>query len=131
MPNPLDRLLGDVVTAVTTIATAFDPTRSNTEWLRTLFSIGLTELGIDNATAAVERMYPPGYIVPATAAAGPGGPNPSPGMNPGADQGDLSSSSMTGAMGDESQNSYGGGYAAGTRMARSRVRGRLSRSRRP
>ena len=69
MPNPFDRLLGDVVTAVTTIATTFDPQQSNTKLLRTLLSIGLTELGIEDAAAAVERIYPPGYIAPATAAA--------------------------------------------------------------
>ena len=109
MPNPLDRLLGDVVTAITTIAQTFDPTQSNTELLRTLRSIGLTELGIEDAAAAVERNYHRGMAATA-AAAGPGGPNaPAPGMNPGADQGEFSAQSQTGAMSDDSQDSYGGG----------------------
>ena len=103
-----------MVTAVTTIAQTFDPTQSNTELLRTLLAIVLTELGVEDAAATVERIYPPGYVAPATAAqAGPGGPDAPPAMNPGADQGEFSSSSMTGAMGDDAQNQYGGGYAGG------------------
>jgi hypothetical protein len=74
-------------------------------------------LGVEDAeaaAAAVEPIYPPGYVAPAVAAqAGPGGPNSSPAMNPGADQGEFSSSAMTGPMGGDSQNSYGGGYAGG------------------
>ena len=47
---------------------------------------------VEDTAAAVERIYPPGYVAPATAAAaGPGGPNaPAPAMNPGADQGEFS-----------------------------------------
>ena len=81
MPNALDRLLGDVVTTITMVAQTFDPTQSNTELLRTLLTIVLTDLGIEDAAATVERIYPPGYVAPTVeASAGPGGPNaPAPG----------------------------------------------------
>lgn len=72
------------------------------------------ELGIEDATAAVEPIYPLGHIAPATAAAArPGGPNASPAMNPGADTGEFSNQAQTRTIGDDSQNQYGGGYARG------------------
>jgi hypothetical protein len=127
MPNPLEPLLGDVVTAITAIAQTFDPTHSDMELLWALLSIGQTELGIEDATAAVERIYPPGYVAPATAAAArPGDPNASPAMNPAADTGEFSDPAQTGTIGDDSQNQYGGGYAGGN-LRRGRRRAAMTR----
>lgn len=120
MPSPLQRLLGDLVLAVMNVAKTFDPNNTNTELSRTLLTVCLTELGLEDPAGAVERILPAGYVDPAVAAAeGPGGPGtpapgegPVPGM-PGSSAGEFSADSMTGPMAGDAQNGYGGGYGGG------------------
>lgn len=119
MPNPLKRMIGDLVLAIMNIAKTFDPNNTNTELSRTLLAIALGEgLEMEDPAGAVERIFPQGYVDPAVAAAegppggGAGGGGPEPGMN-GSQYGEFSPDAMTGSMGDDSNNGYGGGYGGG------------------
>lgn len=79
MPNPLKRMLGDLMTAIQTIATVFDPNNTNMELSRVLLAVALSEgLELDSVPEMVERILPPGYEDPAVAAAAAAGqPSPS------------------------------------------------------
>lgn len=121
MPSPLKRLLGDLVLAVMNIAKTFDPNNTNTMLSRTLLTIALAELELEDPAGAVERIFPQGYVDPAVSAAegaagaggAPGAPGaPSPGM-PGSDAGEFSPDAMTGGPSSDSNNGYGGGYSGG------------------
>jgi hypothetical protein len=116
MPSPLKRLLGDVVTAVQAVATTFDPNNSNTNLSRTLLTIALSELDLEDPAGAVEKIFPRGYTDPVVAAqegppGGSDGQQGSPG-NPLNFSGDADSSGG-GGFGGDSNNGYGGGYAGG------------------
>lgn len=70
LPNPLRRMLTDIVTAVQTIATTFDPNNTNPELSRVLLAVALGEgLELDSVPEIVERIFPPGYQDPAQQAA--------------------------------------------------------------
>lgn len=70
MPSPLRRAMGDLLTGVSLIAKTFDPNCSNIELSRTLLGIALGEgLEIEDPGAAVERIFPEGYVDPMVAAA--------------------------------------------------------------
>lgn len=120
MPSPLKRLLSDIVTAVQVIGGTFDPNNTNTELSRTLLTIALQELDLEDPAGAVERIFPPGYVDPQVASSqGPPGQTPPPfgdlgqqqfgefaGLDPNADPNQN-------GLGQDAQNSYGGGYAGG------------------
>jgi hypothetical protein len=117
MPSPLQRLLGDLVLAVMNIAKTFDPNNTNTELARTLLTVSLSELGLEDPAGAVERILPQGYVDPAVQMAmkaqqGIGGAEPAPGM-PGSNAGEFSQDAYSGPMGGDDQNGYGGGYGGG------------------
>jgi hypothetical protein len=88
MPSPLRRMLGDLVTAVQSIAMTFDPNNTNNELSRILLTIALGEgLEVQDAPELVDQALPKGYVDPALAAqmAGAGlGPDgkPLPGQAP-------------------------------------------------
>lgn len=70
MPSPLRRMMTDLVTACTSIATTFDPNGTNTELSRILMTIALGEaLEMQDPADAVDKIFPPGYVDPALAAA--------------------------------------------------------------
>jgi hypothetical protein len=70
MPNPLKRMLTDLMTAITAIAQTFDPNNTNMELSRTLLAIALGEgLELEDPAAAVEKIFPEGYVDPAVEAA--------------------------------------------------------------
>lgn len=70
MPSPLKRMMGDLITAVQTIATTFDPNNTNIELSRTLLAIALGEgLELEDPAGAVEKIFPEGYVDPAVEAA--------------------------------------------------------------
>lgn len=70
MPSPLRRAMGDLINGVSIIAKTFDPNASNMELSRTLLGIALGEgLEVEDPGAAVERIFPPGYVDPMVAAA--------------------------------------------------------------
>jgi hypothetical protein len=70
MPNPLRRLMSDLVAAISQIATTFDPNGTNMELSRTLLTVALGEaLEIVDPAEAVERIFPPGYQDPMMAQA--------------------------------------------------------------
>lgn len=69
LPNPLKRMLADVVTAVQTICQTFDPNNTNPELSRVMLTVALSELELDSVPEIVERIFPPGYEDPAQAAA--------------------------------------------------------------
>ena len=69
MPNPLRRLLGELITAVTNIAKTFDPNGTNIELSRYLLGVALAEgLEVENPKAVVDLVLPPDYVDPAMAA---------------------------------------------------------------
>jgi hypothetical protein len=75
MPSPLRRSMGDLVTAGSNIAKTFDPNNTNLELSKLLLAILLGEaLEVEDPAAAVERIFPDGYMDPATMAAMPTGP---------------------------------------------------------
>lgn len=81
MPNPLKRVMADLVGAVANTARTFDPNNTNLELSRTLLTIVLGQaFEVPDAAAAVERILPPGYTDPMLQAAqqqqGGGGPPP-------------------------------------------------------
>jgi hypothetical protein len=70
MPNPLRRMMTDLVTAVQGIAQTFDPNNTNTELNRVLLAIVLGEaLEIDDPAGVVEKVFPEGYVDPMIALA--------------------------------------------------------------
>jgi hypothetical protein len=80
MPSPLRRSMGDLITAVSTVAKTFDPNATNMELSRLLLGIALGEaLEVEDPGAAVERVFPDGYVDPAVAAALGGGAPGAPG----------------------------------------------------
>lgn len=69
LPNPLRRMMSDLVNSVSTIARTFDPNGTNIELSRTLLSVALGEgLEMDDPAQVVEKVFPPGYKDPAMAA---------------------------------------------------------------
>lgn len=69
LPNPLRRMMGELVNAVSTIARTFDPNGTNIELSRTLLSVAVGEgLEMENPGEVVEKVFPPGYKDPAMAA---------------------------------------------------------------
>jgi hypothetical protein len=70
MPSPLRRAMGDLVNAIANIAKTFDPNNTNMDLSRLLLGIALGEaLEVEDPGAAVERIFPEGYVDPAVAAA--------------------------------------------------------------
>jgi IS5 family transposase len=82
MPNPLRRLLSDLIGAITNIAKTFDPNGTNVELSRFLLGVALAEgLEVENPRAVVDQVMPEDYVDPAMAAfqaqqAAQGGPGP-------------------------------------------------------
>ena len=69
LPNPLRRMMGDLVNAVSTIARTFDPNGTNLELSRMLLAVALGEgLEAEDPAAVVRKVFPPGYKDPAMAA---------------------------------------------------------------
>ena len=69
LPNPLRRMMGDLVNAVSTIARTFDPNGTNLELSRSLLGVALGEgLEIEDPASLVRKVFPPGYKDPAMAA---------------------------------------------------------------
>lgn len=114
MPSPLKRMLGDLVLAVMNIAKTFDPNNTNLELSRTLLTVALGELDLEDPAGAVERIFPAGYVDPLVSSqqGPPGGGAPAPGM-PGSPDGQFSTDAMSGGMGGDAQNGYGGGFMGG------------------
>jgi hypothetical protein len=80
MPSPLRRSMTDLVSAISTVAKTFDPNATNMELSRLLMGIALGEaLEVEDPGAAVERIFPEGYVDPAVAAALGGGAPGAPG----------------------------------------------------
>jgi hypothetical protein len=70
MPSPLRRSMTDLVSAGANIAKTFDPNNTNLELSKLLLGILLGEgLEVEDPGAAVERIFPDGYVDPAMAAA--------------------------------------------------------------
>ena len=70
MPNPLRRMMTDLVSAVGNIAQTFDPNNTNVELSRILLNVVLGEaLEVENPGDLVEKIFPEGYEDPAIAAA--------------------------------------------------------------
>lgn len=69
LPNPLRRMMSDLVNAVSTIARTFDPNGTNMELSRTLLAVALGEgLEMEDPGQIVSKVFPPGYQDPAMAA---------------------------------------------------------------
>lgn len=69
LPNPLRRMMSELVNAVSTIARTFDPNGTNIELSRTLLAVAVGEgLEMDDPGEVVEKVFPPGYKDPAMAA---------------------------------------------------------------
>jgi hypothetical protein len=69
MPSPLRRAMGDLITALSNIAKTFDPNNTNLELSKLLLGIALGEgLEVEDPGAAVERVFPEGYVDPAVQA---------------------------------------------------------------
>lgn len=94
LPNPLRRMMGELVNAVSTIARTFDPNGTNIELSRILLAVAVGEgLELENPGEVVEKVFPPGYKDPAMAAleaqqAAQQGMMPPPGAVPEAEGGD-------------------------------------------
>lgn len=70
MPNPLKRMMTDLVGAVANVARTFDPNNTNPELSRILLAIVLGEgFEQEDPQALVDRILPEGYEDPAVAAA--------------------------------------------------------------
>lgn len=112
MPNPLRRAMGDLIGAVMNIARTFDPNNTNTELSRILLNVALSEgLELQDAAEAVERVFPPGYVDPAVAAAQAQGAPAAPEGEPEDDFGEFGpNAGAVGADGDRhtEDNPYGG-----------------------
>lgn len=71
LPSPIRKMLADLVTAVQTIASTFDPNNTNIDLSRTLLAIVLGEgLEMADPGEVVDKVFPPGYQDPAMAALG-------------------------------------------------------------
>lgn len=69
LPSPLKRALTDLMNAIGTIARTFDPNNTNPELSRTLLTVALGEgLEMEDPAAAVDRIFPEGYVDPMIAA---------------------------------------------------------------
>jgi len=69
LPNPLRRMMSELVNAVSTIARTFDPNGTNIELSRMLLAVAVGEgLEMDNPGEVVDKVFPPGYKDPAMAA---------------------------------------------------------------
>jgi hypothetical protein len=114
MPNPLKRLIGDLVTAAQVTAQAFDPNNTNTELSRTLLSVVLAEaFEIEDPAGAVERIFPKGYVDPATAQQLPNTPGGSSGMGGGMGEFSPDGFGGGGGFGQDPNNGYSQGFGAG------------------
>lgn len=82
LPNPLRRALGDIILAIQNVAKTFDPNNTNVDLSRVLLLLALEEMEIADAADVVEKVFPPGYVDPAVAAAQMAG---APGADPNAD----------------------------------------------
>jgi len=70
LPSPLRRMMGELVTAITGIASTFDPNNTNTELSRILLQVALGQgLELEDPASLVETIFPPGYQDPAIVAA--------------------------------------------------------------
>jgi len=84
LPSPLRRMMADLVSNIANIARTFDPNNTNIALSRAMLYIALGEgLEQENAHDLVDKIFPPGYVDPAIAAAQaaqaqmqPQGPNP-------------------------------------------------------
>lgn len=93
MPNPLKRVLADLVSAATNVARSFDPNNTNLELSRVLLQIVLAEgFEVQDPAGLVKRIYPDGYVDPAVQAAQQaqeqGGAQAPPALEPGAEGAD-------------------------------------------
>lgn len=69
LPNPLRRMMGELVNSVSTIARTFDPNGTNLELSRVLLAVALGEgLETESPGQIVDKVFPPGYVDPAMAA---------------------------------------------------------------
>lgn len=69
LPNPLRRMMTELVGAVSTIARTFDPNGTNMELSRMLLAVAMGEgLEVEDPGQAVDKVFPPGYVDPAMAA---------------------------------------------------------------
>lgn len=65
MPNPLRRMMADLVGAIAQIAQVFDPNNTNVELSRVLLTIALGEgLEVNDPADLVEKILPPGWVDP-------------------------------------------------------------------
>jgi hypothetical protein len=116
MPNPLKRMIGDLVTAAQLTAQAFDPNNTNTELSRTLLEVVLAEaFEIEDPAGAVERIFPKGYVDPvqsAQLAAAPGGGGGQPETGEFSPEGGGGSGGMDG-FGQDPNNGVSQGFGAG------------------
>lgn len=115
MPSPLRRAMTDLVTSLSTIAKTFDPNNTNLELSKLLLGIALGEaLEVEDPGAAVERVFPEGYVDPAVAAAMAAGGQADPSLPPGG----FTPTAAQGAVGADGQrhanpdNPYGAPQAA-------------------
>ena len=70
LPSPLRRMMGELVTAITGIASTFDPNNTNTKLSRILLTVALGQgLELEDPASLVETIFPPGYQDPAIVAA--------------------------------------------------------------
>lgn len=88
MPSPLRRMMTDLVTAITGIASTFDPNNSNIELSRALLTIALGEaFEVQDPADLVDQIFPEGYVDPlvaqAQAQAAAMQPDPNAGFGPG------------------------------------------------
>lgn len=118
MPNPLKRLIGDLVTAAQLTATAFDPNHTNTELSRTLLGVVLAEaFEIEDPAGAVERIFPKGYVDPAASMMLPNAPGGGGGGGPMSSMGEFAPGSGGdfghGGFGEDANNEYSQGFGAG------------------
>lgn len=85
MPNPLRRMMTDLVSSIGTIAQTFDPNGTNVEMSRVLLTIALGEgLEVQDPADVVKKVFPDGYQDPALAGAmgPPQGPPQGPDSQP-------------------------------------------------
>lgn len=121
MPSPLRRMMGDLIGAIMNIARTFDPNNTNMELSRILLNVALGEgLEMEDPAGAVEKVFPPGYVDPAVAAAQgqqqPGGeqqlPNEQQNPDGSLSFGEFSPNSPTSPGADNQQHSSDNPYGA-------------------
>jgi hypothetical protein len=70
LPSPLRRMMGELITAISGIASTFDPNNTNTDLSRILLTVALGQgLELEDPASLVETIFPPGYQDPAVVAA--------------------------------------------------------------